>query len=238
MAEVSPHRTSVRSSFASQQSFGDRQFRLTMFRDQTGTFASQCFGERQFRLTVFRRETLLPHSVSATGTFVSQSFGDRQFLPYRVFGDRHFRLTVFFGERHFCLTEFRRQAVSPHSVLATAVTLQSFSATGIFRLTTVIRRETVSPQCFGERQFRLTVFQWQAFSPHRVLATGTFAKVSATGTFASQCFGERRFCLTVFRREALSPHSVSARGSFASQCFGDKVLSPHSVSPTGILMVK
>ena len=29
-----------------------------------------------------------------------------------------------FGERHFCLTEFRWQAVSPHSVLATAVSPQ------------------------------------------------------------------------------------------------------------------
>ena len=57
---------------------------LTVFRDQTGTFASQCFGERLFCLTVFRRETLL-HSVSATGTFAFQSFGDRQFLPHKSF---------------------------------------------------------------------------------------------------------------------------------------------------------
>ena len=37
----------------------------TVFRDQTGTFASQCFGERLFRLTVFRGEIITDEIISS-----------------------------------------------------------------------------------------------------------------------------------------------------------------------------
>ncbi len=80
---------SATGTFVSQ-SFGDRQFCLTVF-SATGTFASRCFGERHFCLTEGRREAFLPHSVSAKGSF-SQSF----------------------GERNFRLKVFRREALSSH----------------------------------------------------------------------------------------------------------------------------